>query len=294
MTRRLFFTLALAILLIATGAESQPAPRRIISVSPNVTEILEGLGVFGRVIAVSEYCHWPEGVKNLPRVGGWHTPNLETIVSLSPDLVILTDAQAPFIQANLAQLNIRMLVVPSQTVSDTFRAIKEIGRAVGSEAQAQQLIGRTRAALDNVRTRTRSLPQRTVLCVVDRTPGTLRDVYAATEGSFLSELIRIAGGRAIAPPGRAGYTKISKEAIVTLDPEVIIDMVQGAKGRLGENPIAVWRDLPGLRAVQKGRIYPMRAESVLHASQFIADTAKLFAELIHPEVFSKSAGSEHR
>ncbi len=294
MIRRLSLFSALALLLISAAAGSQPAPLRIISVSPSVTEILEGVGAFGRVIAVSEYCHWPEGVRNLPRVGGWHTPNLEKIVSLSPNLVILTDAQAPFIQSNLAQLNIRMLVVPNQTVSDTFRAIDEIGRAVGKETQARQLIGRTRATLDNVRARTRSLPHRTVLCVVDRTPGTLRDVYAATEGSFLSELIGIAGGRAVAPPGRAGYTKMSKEAIVTLDPEVIIDMVQGAKGRLGENPIMVWRDLPGLRAVQKGRIYPIRDEWFLHASQFIADTAKRFAELIHPEVFSKSAGKEHR
>lgn len=277
--------LAIFLGLAALCASAQTnLPQRIISVSPNVTEILYGVGAFDRVVAVSDYCTYPPAVKNLPHVGGWQNSNIEKIVALHSDLVILTDAQAPFLEDKLRQLGLRSVIVPTRSLNDVFVAIEEIGRAVGREAQARELARRTRVALDAVRNQTKNLPQRSVLFVVDRTPGTLRDLYVATEGSFLGELIGIAGGRSIAAPAKSGYGKISKEAVLTLDPEVIIDMVHGSKGRLGEHTEMVWHDLPELRAVREGRVYPIRDEFIPHASQFVADTAKLFMRLIHPEV----------
>ncbi|MBI4458620.1 MAG: ABC transporter substrate-binding protein [Acidobacteria bacterium] len=260
-------------------------PRRIISVSPSVTEILYGVGAFDRLVAVSAYCTYPPAVKNLPRVGGWQNSNLERIAAFHPDLVILTDAQSPFLEDKLQQLGLRSLIVPTRSLNDVFVAIETIGRATGREAQAMELARLTRAALDAVRNQTKKLPQRSVLFVVDRTPGTLRDMYVATQGSFLVELIGIGGGESVAAPTRNGYGKISKEAVLTLNPEVIIDMVHGSKGRLGEHPELVWHDLPELRAVRDRRVYPVRDDFIPHASQFVADTAKLFARLIHPNAF---------
>lgn len=274
----------LALASLCAGAQTT-VPRRIISVSPNVTEMLYGVGAFGRVIAVSDFCTFPPEVKELPRVGGWQNPSIERIAALRPDLVILTDAQAPFIVDKLQQLALRSLIVQTLSLQDIFTAIEEIGRATGSERQAAELVRHTRATLDAVRGRSRNLPRRSVLFVVDRTPGTLRDLYIATEGSFLAELIEIAGGKAIAAPAKGGYGKIGKEAVLTLNPEVIIDMVQGASGRLAENPQQVWNDLPELKAVREGRVYPVRDEFTPHASQFVAQTVERLASMIHPESF---------
>jgi iron complex transport system substrate-binding protein len=274
---RVFLSLCLAVLCHASE------PQRIISVSPNVTEILYGLGVFDRVVAVSEYCTYPPEVKNLPRVGGWANPNLEKLSVLRPDLVIFTEAQAPFLADGLKALGIRYLQIPSQSLNDAFTAMRDIGHAVGREAEARELERRTRASLDEVRTRAHGLPKRTVLCVVDRTPGTLRELYAVTEGSFLAELIEIAGGIPIAPPARAGYGKMSKEAILARNPEVIVDFVHGARGKLAEDSLAVWRDLPELKAVRDHRVFAVHNEFFPHCSQFVAETAKRFAEMIHPE-----------
>ncbi len=281
MTRR---RLAFGILTLGLTAGLAAAPQRIISIAPSVTEILYGLGAFDRVVAVSDYCTYPPAVKSLPRVGGWRTPNLERLAALRPDLVVMTDAQAPFIQDQLQQLGIRTLVTPSQTVGDALNAMEAIGRAAGKEREAKTLAEATKSALDRVRNRARNLPHPTVLCVVDRTPGTLRDLYAATRGSFLAELIEIAGGRVIAAPAHAGYAKISKEAVLTHNPDVIIDLVHGTKGKLAEELAAVWRDLPELKAVRTGRVYPVRADFVPHASQRIAETVILFARLLHPQV----------
>ena len=269
-----------------SAPEQQKRPERIVSLSPSATEILHGIGAFERVVAVSDYCNYPPEAERLPRVGGWQNTSVEQVVALKPDLVVMADAQAPFIKDRLDNLGTPTLAVPSRSLDDALMAIEQIGRATGNDVEAQELVRDTRAKLDGVRARTAALPRPHVLCVIDRVPGTLRDLYAATEGSFLAQLIEVAGGRAIAPPAEVGYGRISKEAVVALNPEIIIDMVQGAGGRLGEDPQAVWQELSQIEAVRQRRIYPLRDTSVLHPSQFVGSTARRFAEIIHPEIFA--------
>jgi iron complex transport system substrate-binding protein len=272
-------------------ANETTRPRAIISLSPNVTEILHGIGAFKRVIAVSDYCSYPPEVKGLPRVGGWLNTDLEKVTSLRPDLTIMTDDQAPFVKDRLDVLGLKTLVVPSQTVEDVFKAIQEIGRAVGNDEEARGLESDTREELAAIREKASGRARPRVLCVVDRLPGTLRDIYVATQGSYLTELINIAGGDPIAPPGRVNYVKLTTEALVSLDPEVILDLGQSLTpsvimaGPLGEDARVVWADLPRVRAVREGRVYAVRDRTVVHPSQFVSKTARSIASLLHPEAF---------
>jgi iron complex transport system substrate-binding protein len=293
-SRLLCLTLiSLSLILLPTcgGQVSQttqrdgPRAARIVSISPSVTEILYGIGAWSQVVAVSQYCTYPADVINKPRVNGWGATNLEQVTALKPDLVIGVDAQQAFVRDRLDAIGVRSLFVKSQSLEDIFAAIDEIGRAVGHDAEATELITKTRNEVDEVRNvvATRGRPR--VLCVVDRVPGTLRDVYVATRGSFLDELVGVAGGEPIAPPAGSGYGKITKEAVLTLDPEVIIEMVQGSKGKFAEDPGAVWRELSEVRAVRDGRIHSMQDPTAIHPSQFVGRTARLFAQYIHPEGF---------
>jgi iron complex transport system substrate-binding protein len=263
-------------------------PARIISLTPSTTEILYGVGAFDRVVAVSDYCTYPPGVAKLPRVGGWNNPNMEQIASLRPDLVIFSDAQAQFVKDKVEAAGIRTLAVPSQTLEDAYKSIEMVGQATGDEEAARRLLEQTRASVETVRLATERLPRRSVLCVVDRVPGTLRDLYTAGESSFIAQLIRDAGGEPLSPPSRANWGKMQKEAVVALDPDVVIDlMMHKAEGGFDEDTLAVWRELSSLRAVREGRVYALRDETTLHPSQFVGDTARRFAELIHPEAFEK-------
>ena len=261
-------------------------PQRIVSLSPSVTEILYGVGAWPQVIAVSEFCSYPEDVKNKPRVNGWDKTNLEQVMTLKPDFVIGVDAQEPFLRDKLNGLGVRSLFLKSQTLADIYASIEEIGHATGHESEATDLSAKTQREIDAVRKAVADRPHPRVLCVVDRVPGTIRDLYTATRGSYLDELINIAGGESIAPVAEQGYGKINKEAVLSLNPEVIIDMVQGSKGNFGEDPIAVWNELREVRAVRDKRIYPMTDPSVIHPSQFIGHTAQVFARALHPESFS--------
>ena len=268
----------------ASGAK----PARIISLTPSTTEILHGIGAFGRVVAVSDYCTYPPEVSKLPRAGGWSNPNMEQIAGLRPDLVIISDAQAQFVRDKVEAAGIKTLVVPSQTLEDAFSSITLVGHATGDEEAAERLLKQTRASVETVRLATERLPRRRVLCVVDRVPGTLRDLYTAGGDSFIAQLIRVAGGEPVSPTTREGWGKMQKEAVVALDPDVVLDLMMHKEGgAFDEDTLAVWKELPSLRAVREGRVYPVRDETVLHPSQLVGASARKFAELIHPEAFEK-------
>lgn len=262
-----------------------PRPQRIVSLSPSVTEILYGIGAWPQVVAVSQFCSYPDDVKNKPRVNGWDKTNLEQVMALKPDFVIGAAAQAPFLRDKLESLGIKSLFVTDLTLANIIDSIGEIGRATGHEQEAAALAAQTQREIDAVRAAVANQPRAKVLCVVDRVPGTVRDLYTATRGSYLDELITIAGGESIAPSGDHGYGKIGKEAVLNLDPEVIIDMVQTPQGTLSEDPIAVWSELAEVKAVRNKRVYPMRDPSVIHPSQFVGHTAQLFGRALHPESF---------
>ncbi len=284
--------IAVNLLFVACGGRKtqakrsvEPLPQRIVSLSPSVTEILYGIGAWPQVIAVSQYCTYPDDVKNKPRVNGWDKTNLEQVMALKPDFVIGVDAQEPFLRDKLNGLGMGCLFVKSQTLADILASIEEIGRATGHEQEATNLSAKTRGEIDAVRKAVADLPHPRVLCVVDRVPGTIRDLYTATRGSYLDELIGIAGGESIAPLAEHGYGKINKEAVLTLNPEIVIDMVQGSKGKFGEDAIAVWNELGEIRAVRDKRIYSLTDPSVIHPSQFVGHTAQVFARALHPESF---------
>ena len=264
-------------------------PSRIISLSPSVTEILEGIGVFDRVVAVSDYCSYPAGVEELPRVGGWQNASIEKLASLRPDLIIMSEIHAPFIDGQLQALGFKVLVVNSKSLSDIFSTIELIGQSVGRGPEAEKLRITIKSQLDSLALRMDGLSKPRVLCVVDRVPGTLRGLYVATKGSYLTELIEVAGGIPIVPSATSVYAKISKEAIVTFNPEVIIDMVQGAEGSFKEDVTSVWNVFNHIHAVREGRLFAIREMFVIHPSQFVVKTAKLFAKLIHPEEFTLDA-----
>ncbi|HZH31489.1 MAG TPA: ABC transporter substrate-binding protein [Pyrinomonadaceae bacterium] len=267
------------------GAAHVSQPQRIISLSPSTTEVLYGVGAFERVVAVTSYDKFPPEVSRLPKIGGWSNTNLEQVATLKPDLVVMTSSQAPLIKDKLDALGLRTVTVPSYTVADALTSIEQIGAATGREVAARRLVAEVRAKLEDVRARTRDLPRPRVLCIVDRMPGTLRGLYVATHGSFFVELLEIAGGESIAPPASNGFGQISKEAVVSLNPDIIFDMLQSSDGRMAENTLEVWKELSSVRAVREGRIYRLNDESMLHPSQFVGDTARKFAELLHPSAF---------
>jgi iron complex transport system substrate-binding protein len=176
-----------------------------------------------------------------------------------------------------------VLVVKDEKVEDVYTAITAVGRATGHEAEAARLLQTTRDGLARVSQRTGALPRAKGVLIVDRTPGTLRDLYTATAGSFLAQLVEIAGGRVAVPPDKTGYAKLSKEDLLAINPDVILDFTHGTVGKLMGDPLEAWKEMPELKAVRSHRVCEVDEDYVPHASQRVVQTAELFARLLHPE-----------
>jgi iron complex transport system substrate-binding protein len=271
-------------LLLADFAMAADMPQRIVSLSPDLTEMLYGVGAFNRVVGVSNYDTYPPEAAKLPRLGQLHSPSFEKLITMRPDLVVINNAQAPFLEDTLNQLGLRVLKTSNRSLQEIYAAMIAIGHATGNESEAAKLVAATRGGLDHVARKTSQLPKPRVVLIVDRTPGTLRDLYTATDGSFLAELVGIAGGRIAVPPVESGYRKLAKEDLLAINPDIILDFVQGAKGRFAGDPMEAWREMPELKAVRTGSVRGAIGDFVPHASQRIVQTAELFAKLIHPEL----------
>ena len=255
----------------------------MISLSPNLTEIVYGVGALDQLVGVSQYTSYPPEALKLPMVGGWQNPDYEKLVGLRPDLVLVDKGQSQFVEDKCKQLGLQVMVVADEKTADVYTAITAVGQATGHEAQAARLLQETRERLQRVSQRMAAVPRLRVVLIVDRTPGTLRDLYSATAGSYLAELVDLAGGSIAIPADKSGYVKLNKENLLAADPDVILDFTHGATGRFAGNPLDAWKEMPELKAVRTHRVYAVNEEYVPHASQRMVLTAELFARLIHPE-----------
>jgi iron complex transport system substrate-binding protein len=254
-----------------------------VSLSPTATELLYRIGAFRQVVGVTDYCSYPPEVSKLPSVGRWDGASLEKVSALRPDLVVVDDAEGVLVEDTYRKLSLRLLIVPLHNVRDVYRAMTQLGEATGHPQEAAKLAAATRDGLARVSQKTARLPRPSVVLIVDRTPGTLRELYTATAGGYLGEMVEIAGGRIAVAAAKDGYGKLSAEDLLAANPDVILDFVHGAIGRFSGDFMDAWREMTELKAVRGGRVRAVNEDYVPHASQRMVQTAELFARLIRAE-----------
>jgi len=261
-------------------------PERIVSLSPNLTQIIAALGELDKVVGVTLYTDSPPRAKDLPKVGGWINPNYEAILALKPDLVILMKDQDTIFGAQIRKLGLKTLVTDSNdSVSDIMKTIEYLGEVLGEETEARRIVSDMKSTLDKIRRETADAPRKKVLLVVGRNPGTLEDIYVIGRNNYINELIEIAGGVNAVENNRLSI-KITKEAILTLDPDVIIEINHEKLDREAEI-LGTWSTLAQSRAVRSGEVYILPSTVVLHPSQTIVEGAQILTDVLHPELKDK-------
>jgi iron complex transport system substrate-binding protein len=264
---------------------SEQFPKRIVSLSPSITEIVYGLGAWKDVVGVTIYSDFPPEAKNLPKVGGWVNPNLESILSLKPDLVIMIEDQDKIFGDKIRNIGIKTLSVESNnTIKDISDSISKIGQALGKKEKANKLIESLYSELEKIRTRVKNTHSKKVLFIVGRNPGTLEDIYVIGKRGFIDEIITLTGGENVVRTDRFSI-KISKEAIISLNPEVIVEVNHE---KISKNEaLKVWEGLKEVSAIKNKEFYIITDTTLLHPSQRIVEGARILAEILHPEVFIK-------
>jgi iron complex transport system substrate-binding protein len=268
-----------------SGGGTTTSSQRLISLSPGVTEILYGIGAFSSLVADSDYCDYPEAAKHLPHVGGFFTINLEAVAGFHPTLIIITQDQAAFFKDKFDQMGLKVLVIKNARVDDVVESIRTIGNAIGYADAARQLADSIAAHVTQRAVQTKSLPHPKVLCVIDHLPGTLKDIYVASDDSFIGDMIAASGGQCLSVPNQNGYAKIQQEAIVDYNPEILIDVVHKTGPNTVPENTEIWRQLPQVTAVKSGRVICVSEPYLVHPSQLLVDSLDALSKMIHPEVF---------
>lgn len=278
---------ALLVLLTSAAALSQarPVPARIVSTSPSITETLFALGLGDRVVGVSTFCRYPAEVATLPKVGTFLKPDPETIARLKADLVFVhTGPNAAASQ--LATLGIKTAIVDRGRLPSVFTTIRQIGVAAGVPDRAERLLATLSGGLDRVKAAVAGRTPRKVLLIVGRRSGTLTDIIAVGPGSYLHDIAALAGGANVLDSVALEYPRISMETVISLAPEVIIDV-----GEMGESPAdsdrrrliteSLWQRQALVTAVRAGAVHAVHDEAFVVPGPRILDVARTMAKWFH-------------
>jgi len=287
-TQTFIFVIALfsSSLLWADNTKVSSASR-IISSSPSITEILFELGLKDRVIAVTDFCKYPEEACRLPSIGGMLNPSMETVVSLTPDLIIHQRGNQR-LRSNAKSIGIRTLEVRLGNLEEIFDSIKKLGVALNCQEQAKKLTLHLTSGIAFYQERLKGLPKKEVLLLLGDSSDPARDLYAVGPGTFLNELLNLSGGNNIIRDSPARYPKLSKEHIIEKSPEIIIEA--GPKSNLSQKEIdrriQEWDRFPTIEAVKKGQIYFIGADYILIPGPRLLKIIERFSKAIHPDLFA--------
>jgi iron complex transport system substrate-binding protein len=255
---------------VASGAAA-----RVVVLAPSATETVFGLGAGDRVVGACGQCDFPPEAARVPKVGGYLTPSVESVLGVRPDLVIAVPSPGnrEAVRA-IERAGVRVVVVQDRRLADLWDSIRIIADALGMPAAGVRLAADVHAKLDAVSARVAGRLRPRVLLVVGHSP-----LIVAGGGTLQGELIEIAGGTNVAADVGAAWPQVSPELVIARAPEVILDAAMGteAGGR------ALFADLATVPAVANDRIVPIQADALFRAGPRVPDGAALLAAAIHPD-----------
>jgi len=221
--RRLACLLLAALALACSESAQAPAADgpRVISLAPSITRIVSALGAADSLVAVDRYSLDVAELEGIASVGGLYAPDLERTVELRPTLVLAVETaqQRAFVGALRAR-GVRVESISPYTLEEHLASIAEIGGWVGREARAREVVARIRRDLDAIAASAPADPRSrtSIAMIVEREP-----LYVAGRGSFVHDLIEIAGGRNAFGDLSGPFPQISLEALAERAPALIID-----------------------------------------------------------------------
>lgn len=269
-----------------TNVSVPSQPQRIVSLSPSNTEILGALGLMDRVVGVTDYSDYPAEAANKTDVGGYTAIDSEKVAALNPDLIIANAENGNETIENLRGLGFNVVVLDPKNINGIFNDIVLVGKATGTEDQANSLVSSLNARVDSIKEKVASASTKpTVAHVVSSDP-----IYVAGSNTFQDEVISIAGGKN-AFSNISGWGTVSTEDLLTNDPDyILVNSGTGMSDANQTNPvydsIKQNTQLQGLKAVKNNHLTVVDADIISRGGPRIVDAIEMVAKLIHPEDFS--------
>jgi iron complex transport system substrate-binding protein len=260
-----------------------PPPQRIISLAPNITEILFELGLGRRTVGVTRYCDYPPEALAIDKIGGMVDPNLEKIQSLRPDLIIGFRGNPLRVLTKLRSLRFPVFVLNlGSSLEGLFQTIEMVGRVSRAEDSGGRLVSRLKADYEAIRL---------ALHGISRRPKVFLSVYGqglwtCGQGSYLDDLLARAGGVNIAGRVKRRWLQLNREQLIHENPDVIIVMAKDE--RLFSQAAGAFRTDPRLKDIRAVKDNNIRWLDENIAGRFgprLMGALDTVARILHPEKF---------
>ena len=268
------------------GGSGAPLPERavrIVSLAPNITEILFAIGLGDEIAGVTLDSDYPPAALEKPKVGTFWQPDIEAVVATRPDLVItLGFEQQKNLAERLRRIGYNSITVNIEKVGELFAVIEKIGAATGRQPQACELISRIRTKLQQLASLIGAEDKVRVLWVVQREP-----LRVAGRDTFVNEMIELAGGENAIGPTVQKYPPIGSEQVIACNADVIIESAMGGEKIDSQRDRALrhWSEFKYLPAVASRRIYVIQGDTVSRLGPRLYEGTAAIARCLRPHLF---------
>lgn len=260
------------------------SPRRIVSLVPNVTEMLFAIGAGPQVVAVSTYDVEPPEVRSLPTVGALIDPDTERIIALKPDLVISYGSQTD-LQTQLKASNIPFFDYRHGNLDHIMVTMRALGARTGHAEQAERVARELESKIAAIRKQVAGKPRPRTLLVFGREPGSLRNIYASGGRGFLHDMLDVAGGEDVLNDIQKESAQISTEEILARAPEVILELHTTSMLNATDTAkeLAAWSTLSSVPAVRNKRVIILSGgPGITVPGPRVAEGIEKMARALHP------------
>jgi len=282
--KNLFFQICFLCLLVLQAADAVAdtktiVPKRVISLSPVITETIYLLNAQDLLIANTSYCNVPVAAQFKKKIGSVTQMNVEKIMSLQPDLVIASSLSRDKQIKILRNQKIKVLKVKNpKTFVQMCEITMEIGRVLGVEKNAEKIIKQAEKKVEQIKHKTAMLPKKKVFIQIGMKP-----LYSANKDSFINEYIKYGGGINIVENERTGI--YSREQVITQNPDIILIATMGTSKKAGEIEKLRWMKFKFLNAAIKQQIFVLDPEFICSPTPVtFAKGLQDVAVLIHPDL----------
>jgi iron complex transport system substrate-binding protein len=251
---------------------------RIVSLAPNLTEIVFAVGAGDRLVGRTRYCDYPAEAKAVAEIGDTMTPSIERIIALKPQVVLVSTAsQLETFTRQLNDQHIAVYVTNPQSLDNVFRSIQSLGDMLGESAQAATLVADLTRRAEAVNAATKQTQPVKVFYQVSDSP-----LYTIGREAYLTDLVRRAGGVSVTADVPNAFPRFSDEAALAARPEAIILPTGGSMGTANSNVAAALRKSP---AVLNNRIYKINEDHLQRPGPRLVEGLEEMAHALHPEAF---------
>jgi iron complex transport system substrate-binding protein len=251
---------------------------RVISLAPNLTEIVYAVGAGDRLVGNTTYCDYPEQAKSVRKVGDTLQPNIEEIFALRPDLILIsTSSQLEAFTGQLTEHNIPVFVTDPHDLEGVLHSIENIGKLLDRRDQAEKLIGELRKRVGAVESAVKDRARTRVFYQLSAEP-----LYTAGRDAFVTDLIRRAGGSSVTEEVPEAWPRYSEESAVAARPDAIILPTGGSMGAANSEVASVLKTAP---AVVNKRVIKIDGDLLVRPGPRAIDGLEQLARALHPDAF---------